>query len=112
MAMETGEEDADGRGGGEAEEEEEEDDTDEGGGGEGEGGEGEGEGGGHGGSSDSTPVATVDPRRGRLVLFTSGSEHPHRVSRVTAGVRLALTIAFTCDESAAITDFLGRALDD
>ena len=63
-------------------------------------------------SPDSTPVATVDPRRGRLVLFTSGSEHPHRVSRVTAGTRLALTIAFTCDESAAITDFLGRALDD
>jgi hypothetical protein len=34
---------------------------------------------------------------------------PHQV---TSGIRLALTIAFTCDESAAIQDFLGRAVDD
>lgn len=53
----------------------------------------------------------VTPSRGKLVLFTSGSEHPHRVTRVTSGTRLALTIAFTCDESAAVVDFLGRALE-
>ena len=56
------------------------------------------------------PTSTVKPRKGRLVLFTSGSEHPHRVTRVTSGTRLALTIAFTCDEGAALQDFLSRAL--
>ena len=62
--------------------------------------------------SDGTaqPLTTVTPSRGRLVLFSSGSEHPHRVTRVTSGERLALTIAFSCDEGAAIHDFLGRAL--
>ena len=57
------------------------------------------------------PVATIGPRRGKLVLFSSGSEHPHRVTRVTSGTRLAITIAFTCDEEAGIEmkDFLGRA---
>jgi hypothetical protein len=53
----------------------------------------------------------VKPARGKLVLFSSGSEHPHRVTRVTSGTRLALTIAFTCDEGAAVADFLGRALE-
>jgi len=28
-------------------------------------------------------AAAVQPRKGRLVLFTSGDEHPHRVTRVT-----------------------------
>lgn len=61
--------------------------------------------------SDDTaqPVTTVLPSRGRLVVFSSGSEHPHRVTRVTSGERLALTIAFSCDKGAAIQDFLGRA---
>ena len=54
----------------------------------------------------------IAPARGRLVLFSSGSEHPHRVTRVTRGTRLALTIAFTCDEAHAVSDFLGRALPD
>ena len=57
-------------------------------------------------------VADVQPAKGRLVLFTSGTEHPHRVTRVTAGTRLALTIAFTCHREAAIVDFLGRASPD
>ncbi len=61
---------------------------------------------------DAAPVATVAPRKGTLVLFTSGHEHPHRVSKVERGRRLALTIAFTCDRRAAITDFLGRAVPD
>jgi hypothetical protein len=58
---------------------------------------------------DGEPTLEVAPKRGRLVLFTSGHEHPHRVTRVTRGSRLALTIAFTCDDGAAIRDFLGRA---
>eukprot|EP00965_Chrysotila_dentata_P191577 6174615-Pleurochrysis_carterae.AAC.3 len=51
----------------------------------------------------------VTPRRGTLVLFTSGEEFPHRVEKVLSGTRLALTIAFTCDETAAVTDLLARA---
>lgn len=39
---------------------------------------------------------TVEPRRGRLLLFTSGAEHPHWVAPVTDGTRFALTTAFTC----------------
>ena len=65
-----------------------------------------------GAGAAGTPVATVEPRRGSLVLFSSGPEHPHRITRVTEGTRLALTIAFTCDERAAIEDFLGRSLPD
>lgn len=57
-------------------------------------------------------VAEVRPKKGRLVLFTSGHEHPHRVTQVTGGTRYALTIAFTCDADAAVQDFLGRALPD
>jgi hypothetical protein len=60
----------------------------------------------------AAPAASVDPKKGRLVLFTSGAEHPHRVTRVTKGTRLALTIAFTCDQSAALNDFLTKALPD
>jgi hypothetical protein len=73
---------------------------------------GDGPGAGSGAGAAGAPVATIVPKRGRLVLFFSGSEHPHRVTRVTSGTRLALTIAFTCDESAAIVDFLGRSLPD
>eukprot|EP00966_Prymnesium_polylepis_P243678 5634904-Prymnesium_polylepis.1 len=54
----------------------------------------------------------VAPRPGRVVLFTSGHEHPHHVEPVSAGTRLTLTVAFTCDRAAAIDDFLGRALPD
>lgn len=65
---------------------------------------------GTGQGAKATPLSVVAPRRGKLMLFSSGPEHPHRVTRVTSGTRLALTIAFTCDDAAAIEDFLGRAL--
>ena len=38
--------------------------------------------------------------------------HPHHVTKVTAGTRYAVTIAFTCDERAALEDFLARAPPD
>jgi hypothetical protein len=47
-------------------------------------------------------ISMVEPRCGRLNLFTSGRENIHRVERVTKGTRYALTIAFTCDPSAAV----------
>jgi hypothetical protein len=39
---------------------------------------------------------TVEPRKGRLSIFTSGREHPHWVAPVLEGYRYALTTAFTC----------------
>jgi len=51
-------------------------------------------------SGGGEPVG-VEPREGRLVIFTSGAENTHRVTRVTRGTRLALTSAFTCSEEAA-----------
>eukprot|EP00047_Mylnosiga_fluctuans_P007551 m.254102 g.254102 ORF g.254102 m.254102 type:complete len:296 (-) comp18777_c0_seq1:151-1038(-) len=50
------------------------------------------------------PHMTVEPRRGRLSCFTSGSENIHFVHKVTSGRRLALTIAFTCNRAAGIPD--------
>jgi len=43
----------------------------------------------------------VEPTAGRLVAFTSGRENVHRVEPVAAGVRLALTMAFTCSKGKA-----------
>jgi hypothetical protein len=40
--------------------------------------------------------ATVEPRRGRLSIFTSGPENPHFVAPVRDGHRHTLTLAFTC----------------
>ncbi|KAF4527705.1 hypothetical protein B566_EDAN016373 [Ephemera danica] len=47
---------------------------------------------------------TVEPRKGRVSMFTSGSENRHMVERVTSGERFALTVSFTCNTAAAISD--------
>ncbi|XP_044010672.1 2-oxoglutarate and iron-dependent oxygenase domain-containing protein 3-like isoform X2 [Aphidius gifuensis] len=47
---------------------------------------------------------TIEPRKGRVSMFTSGSENLHAVERVTSGTRYALTISFTCNIEAGITD--------
>jgi len=47
---------------------------------------------------------TVEPRKGRVSMFTSGAENPHFVERVKDGERFAITISFTCDESKKISD--------
>lgn len=51
----------------------------------------------------------VEPVPGRLVAFTSGRENVHHVEPVTRGTRLALTMAFTCNEAkaASVTDWEG-----
>lgn len=46
----------------------------------------------------------IEPKRGRLSYFTSGSENPHHVEKVTSGIRYAMTISFTCDPQKAIED--------
>ncbi|KAK2587685.1 hypothetical protein KPH14_003802 [Odynerus spinipes] len=48
--------------------------------------------------------STVEPRKGRVLMFTSGSENLHAVEKVKSGTRYALTVSFTCDVNAAISD--------
>ena len=40
----------------------------------------------------------VKATQGTLLTFTSGEENRHRVAEVVEGVRVALTIFFTCDQ--------------
>lgn len=47
---------------------------------------------------DDNKHVAVEPRKGRLSIFTSGSENTHHVERVVNGSRYAMTISFTCDE--------------
>ncbi|KAF9411302.1 hypothetical protein HW555_009867 [Spodoptera exigua] len=47
---------------------------------------------------------TVEPRKARLSMFTSGRENLHYVEKVTSGNRYAMTISFTCDQQYAIQD--------
>ncbi len=48
----------------------------------------------------------VEPKKGRIVLFTSGAENPHYVERVTSGQRHVLAFWFTCDPSRHFQLFL------
>lgn len=52
--------------------------------------------------SHNKTYATVEPKRGRVLTFTSGRENLHRVERVRSGERTALTISFTCDPARSI----------
>merc|ERR550534_2603 len=52
------------------------------------------------GGAPASAVA-VEPKFNRLVAFTSDAENPHRVAKVSRGVRIALTAAFTCDAEKA-----------
>lgn len=61
-------------------------------------------------SSDGTVETVVEPAASRLLIFTSGRENPHRVQKVTAGVRYVLSFWFTCHEQFAFANFLdGKA---
>lgn len=51
-----------------------------------------------------TNNVTVEPRLGRVAMFSSGAENVHYVERVTSGVRYAITISFTCDITKGISD--------
>ena len=48
----------------------------------------------------------VEPKTGRVVLFTSGKENFHYVERVTSGERFVLAFWFTCDPSRQFEIFL------
>ncbi|KAK0090733.1 hypothetical protein PV325_006292 [Microctonus aethiopoides] len=47
---------------------------------------------------------TIEPRKGRVSIFTSGAENLHLVERVNTGTRYALTVSFTCNINASISD--------
>lgn len=51
----------------------------------------------------------VEPRAGRMVIFTSGHENPHKVERLMSGKRFVLAFWFTCDERRAFQIFLDGA---
>ena len=53
-------------------------------------------------AADSHQGEEVRPVPGRLVTFTSGAENTHRVEKVRAGTRLALTMFWTCDQDYVI----------
>ena len=55
---------------------------------------------------------TVEPRKGRVSMFTSGSENLHAVEKVQSGIRYALTVSFTCNPNAAISDPKYRAMQE
>jgi hypothetical protein len=46
---------------------------------------------------NGTVKTVVEPRVGRLSLFTSDRENLHRVEKVQSGTRMAFTVAFTCN---------------
>lgn len=46
----------------------------------------------------------VEPKTGRLLIFSSGTENPHHDELITSGIRLTFTLGFTCDKNAALTD--------
>lgn len=48
--------------------------------------------------------STIEPRKGRILMFTSGKENLHAVEKVKSGTRYALTVSFTCNLNAAISD--------
>ena len=56
-----------------------------------------------------TEDTRVEPKAGRVVIFSSGHENPHKVERVLSGQRLVLAFWFTCDESRAFQIFLDGA---
>jgi hypothetical protein len=59
---------------------------------------------------DQVEGSRILPARGRLLLFTSGPENRHRVTRVESGERLTLTVPFTCDPAAGVgLDWLSEA---
>ncbi len=58
----------------------------------------------------STVEQTIQPRPGRVLIFSSGPENPHRVERVESGQRFVLAFWFTCMKEKEFEIFLdGKA---
>jgi 2OG-Fe(II) oxygenase superfamily len=58
-------------------------------------------------NEDQTTIEqTVEPKAGRVVVFTSGKENPHVVDRVLTGNRFVLAFWFTCNPARKFENFL------
>lgn len=55
-------------------------------------------------AENKTLYSSIEPKRGRVSVFTSGAENLHHIERVTEGTRFAITISFTCNKKFAIAD--------
>lgn len=53
---------------------------------------------------DNKLNVTIEPRKGRIAMFSSGEENVHFVERVKSGQRYAITVSFTCDPNKAVSD--------
>lgn len=53
---------------------------------------------------DGNRNVTIEPKFNRVSAFTSAAENSHMVEPVASGVRIALTIPFTCDLKHAIKE--------
>ena len=61
-------------------------------------------------NSDDDATFIVEPTAGRIAIFSSGPENPHRVERVTSGQRFVLAFWFTCSAEKEFQIFLdGKA---
>ena len=49
---------------------------------------------------------TVEPKAGRVVIFSSGKENAHKVDRVLSGNRYVLAFWFTCNSERKFEMFL------
>ncbi|KAL3661002.1 hypothetical protein V7S43_014018 [Phytophthora oleae] len=55
---------------------------------------------------DENTETVVEPARGRLMMFTAGSENLHAVRKVETGTRYVLSLWFSCDERKQFHNFL------
>ena len=53
--------------------------------------------GGDGGQLNIQGRGAVTPTEGGLVMFTAGEENTHSVGEVTRGIRVAITMFWSCD---------------
>lgn len=57
-------------------------------------------------NDEITPTHIIEPRAGRIALFSSGQENPHFVERLTGGQRFVLAFWFSCVPSKQFEIFL------
>ncbi|XP_075149388.1 2-oxoglutarate and iron-dependent oxygenase domain-containing protein 3-like isoform X1 [Haematobia irritans] len=56
------------------------------------------------GNAENRTTSSIEPKKGRVSAFTSGSENRHHVEQVSEGTRFAVTISFSCDKKHSIND--------
>lgn len=60
--------------------------------------------------TDEDVELAIEPRAGRVVIFTAGMENTHYVERVLSGQRFVLSFWFTCNRNREFPIFLdGKA---